>query len=350
MRTTSEDVVYMCAGDHYLADCAMHRRDYTLAERHRLSALRNRARSETVMQQAMEILGLALTAAGLGQDEDALHLEEPSTRNGRSSAYPPLPSRSSRAWRARDLGAARARLGEPRANTAFDEGRAMTWDQPSSSRWEEVGQLTRALTSFPRAEDGTRRTRRTTTRDVHGDARQGCCPCRRSALQIQGYSVFIPTLDGLSVVRSDGTWMWSVRRGARSGSARRRCRGCGKRQGRQWRRTRTADLVARSMTARRFRRSSARCRAPARRQRAPPEPRRSRRRRRARSGARDLSRPRGRAWPRGGAGARGCSSGTSSAFPANAASSAGVTTPPTTSEPSALASTTPALDRLGVPR
>ena len=35
----SEDVVYMCAGDHYLADCAMHRRDYTLAEQHRLSAL-----------------------------------------------------------------------------------------------------------------------------------------------------------------------------------------------------------------------------------------------------------------------------------------------------------------------
>ena len=33
------------------------------------------------------------------------------------------------AWRERDLGAARARLGEPRATTAFDEGRAMTWDQ-----------------------------------------------------------------------------------------------------------------------------------------------------------------------------------------------------------------------------
>jgi len=33
------------------------------------------------------------------------------------------------AWRERDLGAARARLGEPRASTAFDEGRAMAWEQ-----------------------------------------------------------------------------------------------------------------------------------------------------------------------------------------------------------------------------
>jgi hypothetical protein len=33
------------------------------------------------------------------------------------------------AWRERDLGAARARLGEPRANAGLDQGRAMTWDQ-----------------------------------------------------------------------------------------------------------------------------------------------------------------------------------------------------------------------------
>ena len=71
----SEDVVYMCAADHYLADCAMHRRDYTLAEQHRLSALETALTSENVMQQTIEILGLALTAAGLRRDEDALRLE-----------------------------------------------------------------------------------------------------------------------------------------------------------------------------------------------------------------------------------------------------------------------------------
>ena len=71
----SEDVVNMCAADHYLADCAMHRRDYTLAERHRLSALETALTSENVMQQAVEIHGLALTAAGLGRDKEALRLE-----------------------------------------------------------------------------------------------------------------------------------------------------------------------------------------------------------------------------------------------------------------------------------
>ena len=125
----SEDVMYMCAGDHYLADCAMHRLDYTLAERHRLSALETELTSENVMQQAMEILGLALTAAGLGRDEDALRLEgavdAKCNELGASVVLLPLLA----AWRERDLGAARARLGEPRATAAFDEGRAMTWDQ-----------------------------------------------------------------------------------------------------------------------------------------------------------------------------------------------------------------------------
>jgi predicted ATPase len=125
----SEDVVYMCAGDHYLADCAMHRRDYTLAEQHRLSALETALRSETVMQQAMEILGLALTAAGLGQDEDALRLEGAVDAKWKELGVSSFALPFFEAWRERDLGAARARLGEPRANTAFDEGRAMTWDQ-----------------------------------------------------------------------------------------------------------------------------------------------------------------------------------------------------------------------------
>jgi hypothetical protein len=34
-----------------------------------------------------------------------------------------------KAWLQRDLGSARARLGESQADAAFDEGRAMTWDQ-----------------------------------------------------------------------------------------------------------------------------------------------------------------------------------------------------------------------------
>jgi len=125
----SEDVVYMCAADHFLADCAMHRRDYTLAEQHRLSALETTLTSENVMQQAVEIHGLALTAAGLGRDEDALRLEGAVDAKyeefGASLAILPFYA----TWRERDLGAARARLGEPRASAAFDEGRAMTWDQ-----------------------------------------------------------------------------------------------------------------------------------------------------------------------------------------------------------------------------
>jgi tetratricopeptide (TPR) repeat protein len=124
----SEDVVYMCAADHYLADCATHRQDYTLAEQHRLSALETALTSETVMQQAIVIHGLALTAAGLGRHEDALRLEGAVEAKyeelGASLTLPFV-----EAWRERDLGAARARLGEQRANTAFDEGRAMTWDQ-----------------------------------------------------------------------------------------------------------------------------------------------------------------------------------------------------------------------------
>ena len=124
----SEDVQYMCAADHYLADCAMHRRDYNLAEQHRLSALETALTTANVWQQAMEILGLAFTAAGLGRDEDAFHLEGAVDAKWNELGVPhgsPL----SEAWRERDLGPARARLGEARADAAFDEGRAMTWDQ-----------------------------------------------------------------------------------------------------------------------------------------------------------------------------------------------------------------------------
>jgi predicted ATPase len=124
----SEDVGCMVSGDHYLADCAMHRRDYTLAEQHRLSALETTLAIGDVMQQTIEILGLAFIAAGLGRDEDALHLEGAVAAKWKEFGVdhaPPL----SEAWRKRDLVPAHDRLGEPRATTAFDEGRAMTWDQ-----------------------------------------------------------------------------------------------------------------------------------------------------------------------------------------------------------------------------
>jgi hypothetical protein len=123
----------------------MHRRDYALAEQHRLSALETAFKSGNVWQQAAEILGLALTAAGLGRDEDALRFEGAVDAKwnelGISNAVPFI-----EAWRERELGAARARLGEARANAAFDEGRAMTWDQAIElARASEVAPLLRAL-------------------------------------------------------------------------------------------------------------------------------------------------------------------------------------------------------------
>jgi predicted ATPase/class 3 adenylate cyclase len=124
----SEDVSIMISGDHYLSDCAMDRRDYALAEQHRLRALETTLRIGDVMQQTIEVLGLAFTAAGLGRDEEALRLEGAIAAKWKElgvSHAPPL----SEAWRKRDLVPARARLGEQRANAAFDEGRAMTWDQ-----------------------------------------------------------------------------------------------------------------------------------------------------------------------------------------------------------------------------
>ena len=118
----------MVSADHYLADCAMHLRDYALAEQYRLSALETALAIGDVMQQTIEILGLAFTAAGLRRDEDALHLEGAVAAKWKEFGIdhaPPL----SEAWRKRDLGPAHSRLGEPRATIAFDDGQAMTWDQ-----------------------------------------------------------------------------------------------------------------------------------------------------------------------------------------------------------------------------
>jgi predicted ATPase len=124
----SEDVSCMVSGDHYLSDCAMLRGDYALAEQHRLNALRTALVIGDVAQQTIEVLGLAFSAAGLGRDEEALRLEGAVDAKWNELGVthaPPL----SEAYRERELGQARARLGEARATAAFDEGRGMTWDQ-----------------------------------------------------------------------------------------------------------------------------------------------------------------------------------------------------------------------------
>jgi predicted ATPase len=124
----SEDVSCMVSADHYLSDCAMLRGDYALAEQHRLTALGTTLVIGDVAQQTIEVLGLAFSAAGLGRDEDALRLEGAVDAKWNELGVthaPPL----SEAYRERELGQARARLGEARATAAFDEGRGMTWDQ-----------------------------------------------------------------------------------------------------------------------------------------------------------------------------------------------------------------------------
>jgi predicted ATPase/class 3 adenylate cyclase len=124
----SEDVACMVSAHHYLADCAMARREYALAEQHRLTGLETALTTGDVFQQTTEILGLAITAAGLGRDEEALQLdgavEAKRKELGVSHASPLL-----QGWRERDVGAARTRLGNSRAQEAFNRGQALTWDE-----------------------------------------------------------------------------------------------------------------------------------------------------------------------------------------------------------------------------
>ena len=114
--------------DHYLADCAQHRRDYTLAEQHRLSALEDALTTGAESLQVTEIFGLAMIAAGLGRDEDAVRLEGAVETRWEELGIATRP-RVLEAWRERDLGAARARLGEQRATAALEQGRAMAWEE-----------------------------------------------------------------------------------------------------------------------------------------------------------------------------------------------------------------------------
>jgi tetratricopeptide (TPR) repeat protein len=114
--------------DHFLADCAMHRRDYTLATRHYSRNLELWIQDEDVVAQTFDVLGFAMALAGLGRDEDALRLEASIDATWEELGVAVRP-RVVETWRERDLGGARARLGEPRASEVFEEGRKMSWDQ-----------------------------------------------------------------------------------------------------------------------------------------------------------------------------------------------------------------------------
>jgi predicted ATPase/class 3 adenylate cyclase len=114
--------------DHFLADCALHRRDYALAAHHYSRQVAHWLETGDVLGQTFEVLGLAMAAAGLGRDEDALRLEAAVDAEWEELGVKARP-RVIETWRERDLGAARARLGEPRATAASEEGRAMAWEQ-----------------------------------------------------------------------------------------------------------------------------------------------------------------------------------------------------------------------------
>jgi predicted ATPase len=123
----AEPLAHELRDNHYLADCAQHRRDYALAEKHRLSALEEVLTTGDEWNEVTEVFGLAMIAAGLQRDEDAVRLEGAVEARWEELGIGTRP-RVLESWRERDLGAARARLGEPRATAAFDEGRAMPWE------------------------------------------------------------------------------------------------------------------------------------------------------------------------------------------------------------------------------
>ena len=114
--------------DHFLADCAMHRGDYTLAARHYSRNFERWFRDGDVVGQTFEVLGFAMALAGLGRNEDALRLEGAIDATWEELGVAARP-RVVETWRERDLGGARARLGESRASALLEEGRKMRWDQ-----------------------------------------------------------------------------------------------------------------------------------------------------------------------------------------------------------------------------
>jgi predicted ATPase len=124
----AEPLAELLQDDHYLADCAQHRLDYTRAEQYRLSALEEALATGAESSQATEVFGLAMIAAGLGRDEAAIQLEGAVEARWDELGIGSRPLVLG-AWRERDLGAARARLGEARRAALYDKGQAMGWDQ-----------------------------------------------------------------------------------------------------------------------------------------------------------------------------------------------------------------------------
>jgi len=114
--------------DHYRADCAQDRGDYTGAKRYRLSALESRIARRSEYGQVTEVFGLAMIAGGLGRDEDAVRLEGAVEARWEELGVGSRP-RVLETWRERDLGGARARLGEGRAAALYEEGRTMGWER-----------------------------------------------------------------------------------------------------------------------------------------------------------------------------------------------------------------------------
>ena len=124
----AEPLAEELADDHYLADCAQHRRDYAVAQRYRLRRLEWALANGVENAQAIEVFGLAMIAGGLGRDEDAVALEGAVEARWEELGIGSRP-RVVETWRERDLGAAHARLGEARAAALYAEGRTMGWDK-----------------------------------------------------------------------------------------------------------------------------------------------------------------------------------------------------------------------------
>jgi predicted ATPase len=114
--------------DHYLADCAMHRRDYRSAAQRYSRMFEQWIREDDVVGQTFEALGFAMALAGLAEDEDALRLEGAIDATWEEFGIVARP-RVIETWRERDLGGARVRLGERRASAAYAQGRRMRWDE-----------------------------------------------------------------------------------------------------------------------------------------------------------------------------------------------------------------------------
>ena len=110
-----------------------------LAARHYSRRLELWIRDGDVVSQTFEVLGFAMALAGLGRDENALRLEGAIDATWEELGVGVRP-RVIETWRERDLGAARSRLGEPRASAVLEEGRKMSWEEAVGLvRSEELG-------------------------------------------------------------------------------------------------------------------------------------------------------------------------------------------------------------------